>query len=546
MQWPPILLLTWLSTLPAEASSSELSVRNLPGHTSEETILEIRRRLDLVARNSKSNVLFDNSTSLDSALIDKTLFEHQNDSKTGAAALSAGVQISCAKCYLKGTARAKLTVNGTFNSTRVYNEAKTEAKAAFRQITQYVHNVTDALVGDITDIPYKLDHLPPPQINLNVDLEFPGYELEVEFDHAELYVALGTVISSGLTYTLPLYSSKELGIELGPGFLLGAVFSLDLVLSAESDVKINSGFHIKLDKKALMKIALFAKESSNLQIHGGKFEFLPVTVEGGSTVLRALLRLQLRAGFSLPLMDSTVEQLRAAAGLEARVYANVADLVTNVTAGSRESCALEVVQGYKLAVGAAAGASVALLGNTYGPTPATEIPVYYTTLAAACVTSVELETASASAVPGLARRSDPRYYTTTTVTGVTYQAGACMSRSIVNCPASLQTVSRNVVTKTLTATVPSGSKADWSAPAVTAFAAEAFGDGSLPLKGVSGRPSSYVPTTSSTASSAASSTAPLALSDDEQGGWTGDAGKVIGVSVGVGASVLVALVGVSM
>ncbi|KAG8418735.1 hypothetical protein J3459_012073 [Metarhizium acridum] len=524
MQWPPILLLTWLSTLPAEASSSELSVRNLPGHTSEETILEIRRRLDLVARNSKSNVLFDNSTSLDSALIDKTLFEQSVVSQQPASARS---QLTNPQPKRQQN-RGGRTLRGRANILRQVLSQRHRQGQAHRQrdLQQHagIQRGQDRSKGRVSPNhpifaqrhrraggrhhrhSYKLDHLPPPQINLNVDLEFPGYELEVEFDHAELYVALGTVISSGLTYTLPLYSSKELGIELGPGF------------SPRGRLLLGPGSQRGKRRQDQQRLPHQARQKG--------------THENRPLCQGILQSPNLRAGFSLPLMDSTVEQLRAAAGLEARV---------------RESCALEVVQGYKLAVGAAAGASVALLGNTYGPTPATEIPVYYTTLAAACVTSVELETASASAVPGLARRSDPRYYnTTTTVTGVTYQAGACMSRSIVNCPASLQTVSRNVVTKTLTAMVPSGSKADWSAPAVTAFAAEAFGDGSLPLKGVSGRPSSYVPTTSSTASSAASSTAPLALSDDEQGGWTGDAGKVIGVSVGVGASVLVALVGVSM
>lgn len=57
------------------AFSSELDLRNPPGYNSGDTILEIRRRLDIFARNSDSEVLFDNSTSLDYALIDRTLFE---------------------------------------------------------------------------------------------------------------------------------------------------------------------------------------------------------------------------------------------------------------------------------------------------------------------------------------------------------------------------------------------------------------------------------------------------------------------------------------
>jgi hypothetical protein len=74
MQWHLFVLLPSLLSL-VKASSSELSVRNLPGHTAEDTILEIQRRLAIFARDTKSNVLFDNTTSFDSALIDQTLFE---------------------------------------------------------------------------------------------------------------------------------------------------------------------------------------------------------------------------------------------------------------------------------------------------------------------------------------------------------------------------------------------------------------------------------------------------------------------------------------
>ncbi|TWU78601.1 hypothetical protein ED733_004593 [Metarhizium rileyi] len=556
MHWHLLLASSWLFGPLVQASQPEVSVRTLPGYTLEDTVSLLRRRLDHVARNSESKVLFDNTTSLDLALVNKMLYEYKNENithhKRDGTAVSAGVQISCAKCYIKGAARAKLSVNGAFNRTKVYNDVKSEAKTTLREIKRYAEEV---LIGNLNNLAESRDRVPPPQIDFNVDLDFPGYDLEIEFDDIELYVQLSTVVSSGLTYTLPLYSSKNLGIALGPKFLLGAVFSFVLVLSVDDELDIDSGFHIKLDKKMTMKIALFAKEASHLQIHGGKFEFLPVTVQSGNTVLRALLRLQLRAGLSLPLIDSPIDVFDVAAGIEARVYADVAQFVTNITApadrdGRSVDCALHVVQDYKLAVGAAAGASVALFGNTYGPSPATEIPIYYTTLAAACVTTAPLTTAAATpAATGLARRlgGGGKSSTTTRVTAVTYEVNACMSKGIMNCPASLQTVSRNVVTKTLTTTVPSGSKADWSAPAaVTAFKAEKFGHDSLPLNSVSGKPESYVPPPSPTGSSSADRsegayTTSFSLWRGETGGISNK--LIIGVSVGVGVPALICIAG---
>jgi hypothetical protein len=116
----------------------------------------------------------------------------------------------------------------------------------------------------------------------------------------------------------------------------------------------------------------------------------------------------------------------------------------------------------------------------------------------------------------------------------------------MNCPASLQTLSSNVVTKTLTTTVPVGSKVDWSAPSVTAFAAETFGKGTLPLNSVNGKPVSYVPTTStSTTPTTGPSSSPT--SGVLEGETAGVSNKlIIGVAVGVGVPVFLAILGASM
>ena len=82
------------------------------------------------------------------------------------------------------------------------------------------------------------------------------------------------------------------------------------------------------------------------------------------------------------------------AGVVAEVFANVAEFTTNVTGPALSTnqnsnsnggrCDLEVVQGYQFALGAAAGATVAIGFNTWGPMPATTVPIFYTTLASAC------------------------------------------------------------------------------------------------------------------------------------------------------------------
>ncbi|KAL3963445.1 hypothetical protein ACCO45_000449 [Purpureocillium lilacinum] len=570
MWWQLSLLLTWLCGLATVAESSELVVRNLPGLSSEDTVREIRRRLDLRAKGSNTTVLFDNSTALDAALNDKTLFEYKNANVThrrrDGTEVSAGIQIRCAKCYIKGLARAKLTIDGSFNGGEVMDDVKNSTKNTFNSITGYWNNVTNVVKGNVKnftldEITTEIEQLPPPHIDFNVHLEFPDYQLQVAFVNTELYVELSTILSSGLSYSLTLYSSKNLGVDLGNDLLLGVVFSIDLLLSVENEIEISSGFHVKLDDEVLMTIALFSKQASGLQFKGGKFRFLPVTIQSGNTVLRAVLRLQLRTGFSIKAFDSGIDikigdfspnQLTASAGIEARVYANVAEFVTNVTTQAPEgdgkpACALRVIQDYKLAIGAAAGATLGFLGTTYGPTPATEIPIFYTTLGSACLVKGSVATSSASPVTSRAvRRANGNPSTSTTVTEVTYTATACMSLGMINCPASLQTVSKNVVTKTLSATVVSGSSVVWSKAAVTAFATVPFPKDAMSLTGSSGTPKSYVPpppTTTSRTQTTGPSASPTGLGAVLSGESGGVSNKlIIGLSVGLGLPAVVAVI----
>lgn len=253
-------------------------------------------------------------------------------------------------------------------------------------------------------------------------------------------------------------------------------------------------------------------------------------------------------GLDLPFNSSSAlgEFLDIGAGVEARAYVNVAEFVTNVTAqntphNKREDCALQVVQDYKLAIGAAAGATAKIFGIVYGPTPATEVPIYYTTLATACITRGKSATTKAPVQPRAIRRGDS---TTTTVTTVTYNATACLSPGLINCPASLQTISRNVVTKTLSTVVPSGFKVIWSSAAVTAFAASEFGKGALSMTGSSGVPKSYVPPPLTTSTGSAGGPPAGDVSNEKTGGVSNK--LIIGVSVGVGVPVLCVIIGCVM
>ncbi|KAG5981310.1 hypothetical protein E4U55_003087 [Claviceps digitariae] len=555
-----ILLMCLLSSLTL-ADSSEIIVRNLPGQSSIDTIHEIRRRLDDLAARSESRVLFQNFTSLNREIRDQIVYEYVYENATskagGSVDIATAIRITCTRCYTRGIARAKLTVNGSFNATQVTAELKGKTRKTLDSIQDFAKNITDVVTGNVKnltigEIKDEIQLVPPPKIDFNIDINFPGYDLEIEFEDTELYVALKLSLSGGLTYSLNIFTSSQTGIQIDKSLLLGVVFSIDLILSAEAKIDIDGGFHIRLDDKLKMTLALFAKKASELTFNGGKFEFLPVTLESGNVVLKALLRLSVRAGFTFDTYDLHVavagKELRLAAGIDARAYVNVAEFTTNITAQcdsglqSSDVCALHVVQDYRLAVGAAAGATVEFLGTVYGPTPATEIPVFYTTLAASCVSPGSGSFLTTNG-PELAGRQASDYSTTTTETTAVYEAIACVSPGLINCPASLQTIARNVVTKTLTATVSSGSKAVWSTPVVTEFAAADFQKDILSFKGSSGVPKSYSPPPPP-ASTKTSAINPVQGSDVLQGETGGLSNRVIvGVGIGVGITILMAIVG---
>jgi hypothetical protein len=226
----------------------------------------------------------------------------------------------------------------------------------------------------------------------------------------------------------------------------------------------------------------------------------------------------------------------------AGVWADVAQFVTNVTAapaGSGTNCELHIVEEYTLLLGANAGATLGLefvlQDYTWGPTPETQIPLFFTTLAAACAATGTVSAVATGAT--ITARNAVSSTTTSTEVTYTYTATQCLSTGLINCPVSLQSTSRNTVTKTLVSVVPSGSKATFvTATTGTAVSAIAFGTGIKAISSTSGSPVSFVPTASATGSVG------TGISGVLNGKTGGVSNKlVIGVSVGVGVPVLIAV-----
>lgn len=285
--------------------------------------------------------------------------------------------------------------------------------------------------------------------------------------------------------------------------------------------------------------------------NGGQFEFLPVTVESAGVVFKAVLRVGMQAGFEIAspgVSVAGIDIMEAKAGVEVGVYAHIAEFTTNVSySADDEECALRIAESYQLALGAHAGASVAVEDHTWGPVPETEIPIFYTTLAEACVgqkasSAVEARAAVTSPAALKARAPQDEELTTTTLsTEVTYLGVACKSEGLVNCPASLQTTSKIKTTKTHVTAVPSGVEPVFPETTKDAVVSTVpFGDGAKDLLAVSGSPVSYVPPPPTEGPGSGED-------EDEESFFKAETGGVpnrviIGVSVGLGVPVLVAAV----
>jgi hypothetical protein len=223
------------------------------------------------------------------------------------------------------------------------------------------------------------------------------------------------------------------------------------------------------------------------------------------------------------------ETIGASAGIVAAVFADVVQLTTNVTiapSGGKSGCALKVEEVYSMALGARAGASVAIGAHTWGPQPSVQTAIFFTTLADKCAIS-------ATSSPVISARAVPTGLTTTEIsTKITYTAIACLATGMINCPVSSQTTSKHTVTSTLTTAVASGATPTFPTTVMDSVTTTiAFGKDVRDMGATKGAPSSYIP----------SPTAGIhGILNEVTGGVSNKV--IIGVAVGVGLPVLLAII----
>lgn len=290
--------------------------------------------------------------------------------------------------------------------------------------------------------------------------------------------------------------------------------------------------------------------------NGGQFEFLPVTVESANAVISAVLRVGVHCGIEVtspetPGLKNLGRRLglpSVSAGIEVAVFAHVAEFTTNFTSTPDEdACALKVVQQYNLALGAIAGATVLVEAPkvgpmTWGPVIEASTAIFTTTLAEVCVTQ-ESVTSTAASLTGLEQKRQD--LTTTTISTIITTSGvSCMVTGAANCPASAQSTTKSKFTKSMVTAVPSGVEPTFPESIFSSVQSTIrFGTDAKSIEATSGSPTAY--------------TAPPTPTDNAhaggggEGSLSGEAGGVskkvvIGVSVGVGVPVLLAVIGALM
>lgn len=193
------------------------------------------------------------------------------DSKKGNSSVSASIEITCATCYIKGTATTKFIYDRDFNISDAFenftNQVESEVRGLATQVTDYVEEYVDGVVMKLDD-GVDLDDfdLPPMDVNFNIDLpEIPEFRLQFQFDGLEMYMLIDTVLSAGATYTLNLYTSTTpVGFAVSDNLEVGVIFTIDLILSVEGEINISSGFHLRLDDGVVFELGIFSEEIASI------------------------------------------------------------------------------------------------------------------------------------------------------------------------------------------------------------------------------------------------------------------------------------------
>ncbi|KAH8893661.1 hypothetical protein GQ53DRAFT_821593 [Thozetella sp. PMI_491] len=513
-------LLWGLHSIVSASSTPNLIIaeRNILVHDNTASIF----RTTLVQpRDQGQDTVFNATAILDKSWKDAELFHTDKDTSQSSSGGSTGVVITCTTCYVKGTANAFLKIDNAFNIDSALKNLASEVEQDVDSLTSQVINYFEDYIKESSKNILKGDFdlgnyaLPPLNVDLSLDVpKIPEVQFEIQLDGVELYLALDTAFSSGATYTVSLLRLESL-FKVG----LQYSFELELELSTDAPIDISSGVHLKLEDATGIDIELFGKSISNVKLEGGTFEFLPVTVRTvNAASLSAVLRARFGAGLGIGSPDISVAGVKietASVGVEADVFANLAEFRFDFAKGSGSNGCLNMDESYQLAVGAGIGATLAAGPRTWGPELSTSVPIFSTTSTGACATSA---TSSAAAI----RRDESGANTLSTV--VTYTATACLSTGAVNCPASLQTTkivsSTSTYIGSLTTIPPTTQMSVGSTIAFGRNANEAFSTTSspVPYSGGSGSGSS---------------------TDNHRG-------LIIGLCVGLGVPILAAVVAIAL
>ncbi|KAJ5938854.1 hypothetical protein N7466_001988 [Penicillium verhagenii] len=521
-----------------------LRTRNAPGTTDKDTINAVGHALNMATLKSRGNKVYSmNKTSLAKSWTGANLFvsgESGSTDETSSSDVTAAIEIICSTCYVDGSVSGALTLTGGFNLNDTITEVTSDVKNVTEQVIDQLKDYVESTLEDI--VTNDADDISWPTIDVDLNMEdtlsgLPDAQIQFKFDNLELYLELDIKLSTETTYALNLFTSDTpVGFEV-PGVDAGAIFSVSLILIADAEIDIGTGIHIKLDDGLAFDMEMFSSNVSSFTMPGGVYEFLPVTIAGNGSI-QAILSLEASLGVNVYSTKEDLLDTSFSAGVGADIFAYVADFQLEVdgsTTADDGDCELAAIAEYTMAVGAAAGATVAIDAIAWGPSPNTTIPVWYTTLASVCATS-KTSTATTSAVITARAELDARDDSTTTTisTTETYTIINCQSQGLVNCPVTLQSTTSTERVITSTVTVQSGSSATFPATTISSVTSTVeFGTNVRSLRATAGSPTSYNPST------ATGSTGGSIL----DGTTDGTSNKlIIGLSVGLGLPFLAALI----
>jgi hypothetical protein len=218
----------------------------------------------------------------------------------------------------------------------------------------------------------------------------------------------------------------------------------------------------------------------------GQFRFLPVTIESDGAAFAVILRVGAHFGLGI----ETPQLPFVEAGIEVAIFADILELVTDIIpTPENDTCKMSMSQEYSLALGAAAGATIALFGAAFGPEPATSTPIFFATKTGLCA-DVGHATPTTTPTPTVALLGRGDEETTILSTEMTQTRVICTQSVDGRCPQSLQDTTRYTTTLYLTTAVPSGQEAVWPTPTVSLVP---FSSDFETIAPVSGSPVSYVP-----------------------------------------------------